>query len=42
MPWRSAASPLPDGYADRRRLTAGTAMPTLVPGLAIELETLLA
>ena len=34
--------PAADGYADRRRLTAGTAMPTLVPGLAIDLETLLA
>ena len=31
-----------EGYAERRRLTAGVAMPTLVPGLAIELETLLA
>ena len=31
-----------DGYAERRRVSEGAATPTLVPDLAIDLETLLA
>ncbi len=34
--------PGPEGYAERRRLSEGLATPTLVPGLAIDLATLLA
>lgn len=34
--------PGPDGYAERRRVTEGTATPTLVPGLAIDVGALLA
>lgn len=34
--------PGPDGYAERRRLTAGMVAPTLVPGLEIDVAALLA
>lgn len=34
--------PGPEGYAERRRVMEGSAMPMLVQGLAIKLETLLA